>query len=83
MLSRRDVSVPGTLKESTVQRSPWLLDDGDGALRRQLGARTTQLYFFGALCWKTETRVHTMPAAMPLPFTLTLTLTRIVTQVEP
>lgn len=57
----RDVSVPGTLKESTVQRSPWLLDDGDGALRRQLGARTTQLYFFGALCWKTETRVHTMP----------------------
>ena len=29
-------------------------------MRRQLGARATQLYFFGALCWKTATVVHTI-----------------------
>jgi len=57
-LPARDVSVPGTLKESTVRRSPWLLDEVP--MRRQLGARATQLYFFGALCWKTATVVHTI-----------------------
>ena len=51
-LPARDVAVPGTLKESTVRRSPWLLEEAP--LRRQLGARETQLYFFGALCWKTD-----------------------------
>ena len=41
-----------------MRRSPWLLDEVP--MRRQLGARATQLYFFGALCWKTATVVHTI-----------------------
>jgi len=53
-LPGRDVSLPGTLKESVVRMAPWLL--GPGAMQAQLNSRTTQLFFFGALCWKTDTK---------------------------
>ena len=56
-----DLVLPGTLTSSTVQRSPWLLDET--ALRAQLSPtrRPTRLYFFGALCWKTETKTSSLP----------------------
>ena len=76
----RDVSLPGTLKESVVLKAPWLLDEA--ARRRQLASRTTQLFFFGALCWKTETKARPLahvsvstsasPSPSPSPSSSTL-----------
>jgi len=47
-----DIVLPGTLKSEVVERSPWLLSPD--ARATQLAGRTTQLFFFGALCWKTD-----------------------------
>ena len=47
-----DIVLPGTLKSEVVERSPWLLSPD--ARAAQLAGRTTQLFFFGALCWKTD-----------------------------
>ena len=52
-----DVVVPGTLTDAVVAKSPFWL--GEAALRRQHASRTTQLFFSGALCWKTSTIART------------------------
>jgi hypothetical protein len=52
-----DVVVPGTLTDRVVGLSPFWL--GEAALEAQLSSRTTQLFFSGALCWKTSVIAHT------------------------
>ena len=52
-----DVCVPGTTMDDVVARSPFWLDDAEIAKLHE--KRTTQLYFSGALCWKTSTIART------------------------
>ena len=52
-----DVVVPGTLTDSVVRLSPFWL--GEAEQTAQHATRTTQLFFSGALCWKTSTIART------------------------
>ena len=45
--------MPGTLTDAVVELSPFWLDEA--GLAKQHASRTTQLFFSGALCWKTST----------------------------
>ena len=48
-----DVVLPGTLTDVVVSRSPFWLPDAE--IAEQHTKRTVQLFFSGALCWKTST----------------------------
>jgi hypothetical protein len=56
----QDVVVPGPVTHATVERSPLLLPPSERDA--QMAARSTQLFFFGALCWKTDNRARSLEA---------------------
>ena len=54
-----DVVVPGTLTHAVVELSPFWRSAAERAALDT--ARSTLLFFFGALCWKTDERADSLP----------------------
>ncbi|KAL1518768.1 hypothetical protein AB1Y20_003052 [Prymnesium parvum] len=58
----QDVVVPASVRSFKTMMSPYWDEVAPPASRRRWPARTTELFFIGALCWRTMKKVSTMEA---------------------